>query len=107
MRLNNRKLSAALLCLGVLLLALPTAIRAETTGQYVDDATLTTKVKAAIVGDSKLKGADVSVETNQAAVNLTGTVQNKAQEDEAVRIAGQITGVKTVLDHLTVYTPQE
>ena len=75
---------------------------AEGAGQYIDDATITTKVKAALMSDSQLKATQVSVETNQGVVQLSGAVQNKNQETEAVRAANKVDGVKSVKDLLTV-----
>lgn len=79
----------------------------ESTGQYIDDATITTKVKAALMTDSQLKPTQVKVETNQGTVQLTGTVDTKSQEAEAVKVANQINGVKSVKDLLSVRTTQE
>ena len=74
----------------------------ETTGQYLDDTAITTKVKAALVSDQLLDATRVSVTTNQGAVQLTGAVANKAQETAAVRDANQVTGVKAVQDQLQI-----
>ena len=79
----------------------------ESAGQYVDDATLTTKVKAAFVGDKQLKALQVSVETDHGTVRLSGTVDSRDQESEAVKVANQINGVKSVQDNLTVRNTQE
>ncbi len=80
---------------------------AESTGQYIDDATITTKVKAALIADKQLKATQVSVETTQGTVQLTGTVDNKNQESEALRVANQVNGVRSVTDLLTVRNTQE
>lgn len=80
---------------------------AESAGQYMDDATVTAKVKAALIADRQLKPTQVSVETDQGAVELSGTVDTKEQEAEAVRVANQINGVKLVKDLLTVRNVQE
>ena len=94
---NTLTLSAFALSLG-----LGMAANAETTGQYIDDATITTKVKAALIGSDQMKGSSVDVETDKATVNLTGMVNSKAQEIEAVRLANQVNGVRTVMDHIAV-----
>jgi len=104
---NNARPHAVLSCALAFSLAAPVAACAETTGQYIDDTAITTKVKAAFLDDTKLKGSDISVETNQASVVLTGRVQTQAQEAEAVHVAGQVTGVKTVMDQVTVRSSQE
>lgn len=79
----------------------------ETTGQFIDDATITTKVKAALLSDSKLKATKVSVETNKGTVQLSGSVENSDQKAEALRVANEVNGVKSVKDNLTVRTTQE
>ena len=102
MRNTNLMLKTALLSAFVLSLGTASSVFAESTGQYVDDATITTKVKAAVMADSLLKGSSISVETDQASVHLTGLVDSKAQESEAIRVANQTNGVKEVQDHLTI-----
>jgi hyperosmotically inducible protein len=91
----------------VILLGASSAALAETTGQYVDDATITTKVKTALLADTRLKAMHVSVETNQGTVMLGGTVDSKSMESAAIKIANQVDGVKTVQDNITVRSPQE
>jgi hypothetical protein len=89
--------SAFLLALSVAPLA-----HAESAGQYIDDATITTKVKAALLADSQLKATQVSVQTNQGVVQLGGTVDSKGQESEAVHTANTVDGVKQVNDQINI-----
>jgi osmotically-inducible protein OsmY len=84
-----------------LILAAP-VVYAESAGQYVDDATITTKVKSAIMGDSQLKVTQINVTTNQGTVNLKGAVDSTSAEARAVNLARQVDGVKSVQDNLTV-----
>jgi len=86
----------------VITMALSPLAFGESTGDYIDDAAITTKVKAALLTDSHLKATEVKVETNQGAVQLSGTVNTKAQESEAIRATNQVDGVKSVEDLLTV-----
>jgi osmotically-inducible protein OsmY len=79
----------------------------ETTGQYIDDATITTKVKSALLANQQLKAIQVSVETDQGNVQLSGSVDTKSQESEAIKIANRVDGVKSVKDLLTVKGTQE
>jgi osmotically-inducible protein OsmY len=89
--------SAFALTLGV------SAVAHADAGQYINDAAITTKVKAALLSDSQLKQATkVSVETNQGIVQLTGSVDSKSQESEAVSAANKVDGVKSVKDLLSV-----
>jgi|SRR5580704_17036948 hyperosmotically inducible protein len=91
----------------IILLGVSPIAFAESAGQYIDDATITTKVKAALLSDSQLKAIRVSVETNKGAVRLSGTVDTKDQESEAVKVANQVNGVTSVHDLLTVRGTQD
>jgi osmotically-inducible protein OsmY len=74
----------------------------ETSGQYVDDTTITTKIKAQIFDDPTLKVLQVNVETMKGVVQLSGFVDSKQSQTKAVNIARQIRGVKSVKDDLVV-----
>lgn len=71
-------------------------------GKYIDDAWITTKVKAQLLKEVKLKGLDVSVETQQGTVVLTGSVATPEQVNQAERIAASVEGVKGVRNELQV-----
>ena len=68
----------------------------ESTGQYLDDAAITTKVKAAILNDPELKVTEINVETYKGIVQLSGFVSSKADADKAVEVARGVKGVKSV-----------
>jgi hyperosmotically inducible protein len=55
----------------------------EGTGEYMDDSVITSKVKAAIFGDSMLKSAEINVETFKGVVQLSGFVSSQAARREA------------------------
>jgi hyperosmotically inducible protein len=74
----------------------------ETTGQYFDDATITTKVKEAFVADPHVKASQVSVETMQGVVQLSGFVDSSKSEQKAVSLAQQVNGVRAVKDDIIV-----
>ena len=65
-------------------------------GQVVDDATITTKVKGKIFGDSILKGFAISVETFEGEVTLTGRVDNLHNKEKAEKLARSTAGVRKV-----------
>jgi osmotically-inducible protein OsmY len=102
---NTQKL--ATLSALVVLLGAPSLAQAETTGQYVDDATITAKVKAALLDDAQLKALHVSVTTTQGSVQLGGTIDTPSQESEAIKDANQVDGVKSVQDTMTLRNSQE
>ncbi len=74
----------------------------ESTGEYVDDSAITTKVKALLAEDDFLKSFQIGVETYKGRVQLSGFVNSQ----EAVRKAGEITrsvkGVTSVANNLIV-----
>ena len=73
----------------------------ETPGEYVDDATITTKVKASIVNDLGLS-SQIGVETMQNVVQLSGFVDSPQIKARAGEIARGVSGVKDVNNSLIV-----
>jgi len=74
----------------------------ESTGGYVDDSTITAKVKTNLAQDSKVSASDVGVKTYKGVVDLSGFVNSQSQISEARLVAGQVNGVKAVHDNLIV-----
>jgi len=71
-------------------------------GEFVDDSTITTKVKAKLIKDSVLQGFSIDVDTFQGEVTLTGAVNVPDQRERAGRIARETRGVKKVNNLLRV-----
>ncbi|MFL6694657.1 MAG: BON domain-containing protein [Ramlibacter sp.] len=76
--------------------------RHESTGQYMDDTTLTAKVKTAILKEPDLKSAEINVETFKGRVQLSGFVSSKASIDRAVAVAQGVSGVSSVANDMRV-----
>jgi hyperosmotically inducible protein len=76
----------------------------ETAGQYVDDATVSTKVRAQLVSNQSLKGFDIHVETMQDVVQLSGFVDSLDQKTQAEQIARGVNGVRGVRNDIVVRT---
>jgi osmotically-inducible protein OsmY len=74
----------------------------ESAGEYVDDAVITTKVKAAVLGESSLSSAEINVETYKGTVQLTGFVGSRADIDKAVQVAKGVKGVTSVKNDMIV-----
>ncbi len=68
----------------------------EGTGQYVDDAVITSKVKYAVLSEETLKSSEINVETYKGIVQLTGFVSSEKDILKAVEVATAIKGVKSV-----------
>ena len=74
----------------------------ESTGQYVDDSTITAKVKAAIFEEDSLKSTQITVVTYKGVVQLSGFVNSSKSVNKAGQIAQNIDGVKSVKNDLVV-----
>ena len=72
----------------------------ESTGQYVDDSVITTKVKTLLAEDNFLKSFKISVETYKGTVQLSGFVNSQNAVDKAGEIARSVEGVKSVKNNL-------
>ena len=71
-------------------------------GQVMDDGVITTKVKAALIGDSRTKAHQIDVETREGIVQLGGFVDSAAARSAATEVAKAVSGVKTVQNRLEV-----
>ena len=78
-----------------------TATRAST-GEYIDDSVITTKVKTALVRDDSTPASAIKVETFKGAVQLSGFVDTEAQKTEAGIVASRVEGVKQVVNNIVV-----
>lgn len=74
----------------------------ESTGQYVDDAAITTKVKQAILADPALHVFQIGAETYKNTVQLSGFVDSPQARTHAGDVAASVPGVKTVHNNLIV-----
>ena len=74
----------------------------ESSGEYVDDTVLTTKVKAAILDDPTLKTFEINVKTFKGVVQLSGFVDSAEYVTRAGEVAGNVQGVKEVKNALLV-----
>lgn len=74
----------------------------EKAGAVFDDATITAKVKTALIAEPGLKGMAIDVDTSNNVVSLTGAVQSDAAKMQAEQIARRTEGVKEVKNNLTI-----
>ena len=79
----------------------------ESAGEYIDDATITTKVKAAVPDDPMLKVLQIKVETYKGVVLLSGFVDTAQMADHATEVAQKVKGVKSVRNELVVKSSVE
>lgn len=74
----------------------------QSTGEYIDDHTLSSNVKKALNEDPQYKYGDVNVVTFKGVVQLSGFVNTKDQKNRAGDLARKAEGVKEVQNNITV-----
>ena len=75
---------------------------ASATGAAVSDAWITAKLKAKFADEVVLNGSDITVDTKEHAVTLSGSVLSPQARTRAVEIANGTEGVRLVVNHLVV-----
>lgn len=74
----------------------------ESTGEYIDDATISTKVRAQLIGDKDLNVFQIDVTTFKGVVQLSGFVNSAAAKTRASTVVSGVEGVKGVRNDLIV-----
>lgn len=72
----------------------------RSSGEVVDDAVVTTKVKSALLAEKDVNSFDIRVETFNGTVQLAGFVESQWQIDKAVQVAAAVDGVQRVKNDL-------
>ena len=67
-----------------------------------DDAALTAQVKTALQSEPALRSQTIDVDTKNATVTLTGSVDSAASKAKANEVAAGVSGVVAVVDHITI-----
>jgi osmotically-inducible protein OsmY len=74
----------------------------KTVGETIDDATITTRVKTALLNDPEVGGLRIDVDTFKGVVTLSGAVKSAGERDKAIAIARRIGGVTDVKSTLQI-----
>ena len=74
----------------------------ETVGAYVDDATITTSIKARFIDNKDVDASSIKVETLNGTVMLSGFAKNMTEKSTAESIARRVNGVKAVKNEIAV-----
>jgi osmotically-inducible protein OsmY len=99
-----------LLCLGLSMAAVTTFTGCagnqydRSTGQYIDDKSLTLRVHDALHGNSEYKFDNVDLNVFRGTVQLSGFVDNADQKSKAEEIAKGVQGVQNVVNNISVKT---
>ena len=96
MRSINYSVTAFFLAFILVLTGCSSTSKEKSTGEYLDDAVITTKVKAAFVEDDDLKATEIQVETFKGVVQLSGFVAQRSHIGKAEQVARGVKGVKSV-----------
>ena len=101
---KRHRILSILICIGLIAVFVGCAStpKKESTGEYVDDSTITTKVKAAILNEPALKVFQINVETFKGEVQLSGFVDSAEMKTKAGEVARGVGGVKSVKNNLIV-----
>jgi len=74
----------------------------KTVGETLDDTTITTRVKTAMLNDPNVGGLRIDVDTFKGVVTLSGRVKSQAEREQAIQLARMISGVVEVKDAMQV-----
>jgi len=101
---KRHRMLSILICIGLVAVFLGCAStpKKESTGEYIDDSVITTKVKAALVEDPITKAYQINVETFKGEVQLSGFVDSAQAKAKAGEVARGVKGVKSVKNNLNV-----
>jgi len=101
---KRHRMLSILICIGLIAVFVGCAStpKKESTGEYIDDSVITTKVKAALVEDPVTKAYQINVETFKGEVQLGGFVDSAQAKAKAGEVARGVKGVKSVKNNLAV-----
>ncbi|BDH45535.1 BON domain-containing protein [Salmonella enterica subsp. enterica serovar Choleraesuis] len=74
----------------------------ESTGGYIDDTVITTKVKSSLLAEKSIKSTEIGVETFKGRVQLSGFVSSEADANRAVQVTRGVKGVQAVENDMRV-----
>ena len=74
----------------------------KTIGETIDDTTITTRVKTAMLNDPAVGGLRIDVDTYKGVVTLSGRVKSQTEHDQAMALARKVDGVTDIKDALQV-----
>jgi osmotically-inducible protein OsmY len=103
MQLNLKNMVFALMVgVGLAVAAVGCHTEGRSTGTYIDDRMVTSKVKGALSDSAVYKFPNVDVSTFNGTVQLNGFVDTSAQKQQAAALASQVQGVRQLINNITV-----
>lgn len=102
MKAISYSLTALILAFVMAITGCASTSKEKSAGEYLDDAVISTKVKAAFVEDDDLKATEIQVETFKGVVQLSGFVAQRSHIGKAEQVARNVKGVKSVKNDIRV-----
>jgi osmotically-inducible protein OsmY len=102
MKPSDLKSVGAMLCLAAVLAACAGSPTSPSTGEFIDDRSIGTRVKTALIRDGEVHARNIEVETFKGRVQLSGFVDSPSQKERAAQLASTVPGVKSVHNEIVV-----
>ena len=100
--MRSFRISALILIVIVAVGAFAASAQQRSVGQVIDDATITTEIKAKLTADALSNLTKIGVLTRDGVVTLTGDVDSLERKARAVQIASSVRGVRQIVDNVQV-----
>jgi hyperosmotically inducible periplasmic protein len=100
--MNNDRRRVSLFLIAALILPMLLTACGKTVSETIDDATITARVKTALLNDQDIEFTRIDVDTVKGVVSLSGRVTSKEQQERAVAIARKVDGVRDVKSTLQI-----
>ena len=100
--MNTRLALSSIILTALLVISGCTSMTGQTAGQYIDDTTITTSVKAKLTAEKAANFTRINVDTNNQVVTLNGVVESADQKAKAEQLAREVGGVKSVKNNLQI-----
>lgn len=99
-----QRITKLLVCFGLIVafLGCNATQKKESTGQFIDDAAITAKIKSGLFEDAQLKSLQIEVKTFKGVVQLSGFVDSAQSATRPGEIAGRVPGIKELKNDLVV-----
>jgi len=98
----HRTVIAGILGMSLLMLTACESMTGKTSGQTIDDATITASVQGKLTSDKLSNFARINVDTDRSVVTLKGIVRSVEEKSRAENLARQVAGVKNVNNNLSI-----
>lgn len=105
-QMKNSRIALPVLC-GLVVVAILGCSSTRSVGTQIDDATITSRVKARLTGDDTVRARDVDVDTLDGVVTLSGRVRTEEESARAEELAREVEGVREVQNLLEVSDQME